>query len=276
MYHPRVPRVGTVKYSSVARLLEININDLNRALKECGFDSILLTVSEYNYPHLLQSRLVCTCGMIALLSIILEEAAVLTEFVNLLELFAQATTQTQANDSPSISLVVPCLLSIYADLTDELSRRINLRHTSSIAEELISSLQGRFGGLFERFGVKRRSTYELYADPIFPMATFLDGKFKRHWLDSAQMNDAEKQVFVDGLKRYIREGALTIERRQEAKQQHNTDEPLISESMDQCHYAMASVTVGSPSPKRKSLFEYLSDEQNLRYTRVPITPSMKR
>ena len=96
--------------------------------------------------------------MIALLSIFSGGTAVLTEFVNLFELFAQPTTQTQSNDSPSIRLVVPCLFSIYADLTDELSRRINLRHTASIAEELVVSLQGRFGGLFEKFGVKVNSS----------------------------------------------------------------------------------------------------------------------
>ena len=215
--------------------------------------------------------------MIALLSIFSEETAVLTEFVNLFELFAQATTQTQSNDSPSISLVVPCLLSIYADLTDELSRRINLRHTASIAEELVLPLQGRLRGLSEKFGVKinssvkRRSSYELHADPILPMVTFLDGKFKLHWLDSVQMNDAEKQAFIDGLKRHVREGVLTIERRLEEKHQRNNNETLICESMDQCYYAMASVTVGSPRPKSKSLFEYLSNEQLRKRTKPALS-----
>ena len=46
------------QYASVARLLEININDLNRTFKECGFDNILLSVSEYSYRYLLQSQLV--------------------------------------------------------------------------------------------------------------------------------------------------------------------------------------------------------------------------
>lgn len=215
---------------------------------------------------------------LASLSSFSEEASILTEFVNLLELFAQATTQTQATDSPSISLVVPSLLAIYTDLAEELRRRTNLRFTSSIAEELLLSLCGRFGGLLEKLGVKinsgvkKRSTFTLYADLIFPISTFLDGKFKLHWLNSAPMSDAEKQFFVDSLKRDVREAAHAVERQLEAKKQRTGNCTSTADNIDHCNDAMASVTVGSPSPKRKSLFEYLSTEQ---ITKRPKTASSR-
>ena len=237
---------------------------MNCALKECEFDNGILSASEYRFGLLHHSHSVCTNAMLLIIS---EETAILTEFVNLLELFAQATTQTQSTYSPSISLVVPCLLSIHTDLNEELRRRSNLRYTSSIAEELISSLHGRFGGLLEKFGVKtssavkKRSTFELYGDQIFPVATFLDGKFKLHWVNSLSMNDADKQVVIDTLKRSVREGVFAIERQVKAKNQSSVTCTLNTDSIDHCNDAMASVTVGSPSPKRKSLFEYLSHEQ---------------
>ena len=192
------------------------------------------------------------------------------------ELFAQATTQTQATDSPSISLVVSSLLAIYTDLAEELRRRTNLRFTSSIAEELLLSLCGRFGGLFEKLGVKinsgvkKRSTFTLHADLIFPISTFLDGKFKLHWLNSAPLSDAEKQVFIDSLKRDVREAVLAVERQLEVKKQRTSNCKSTADNIDHCNDAMASVTVGSPSPKRKSLFEYLSTEQT---TKRPKTAS---
>lgn len=206
-------------------------------------------------------------GMMVSLSSDLEEAAILTEFVNLLELFAQATTQTQSDDYPSISLVVPSLLAICADLTQELGHRTNLRYTSSIAEALLSSLCGRFGGLLKKFGVeinsnvKKRSTFALYADLIFPMSTFLDGRFKLHWLNSIPMNDSEKHTFIDSLKQDVRKAVVAIQQQLEAKHQRSSNRTSTTDSVDHCNDAMASVTVSSPSPKRKSLFEYLSPEQ---------------
>ena len=146
----------------------------------------------------------------------------MSESVNLFELFAQATTQTQSNDSSSISLVMPSLLAIHGDLTEELSHRTNLRYTSSIAEALVLSLYGRFGGLLEQFGVKikddvrKRSTFALYNDRIFPLSTFLDGKFKLHWLNGVPMSDSEKHVFTDSLKRDVHSAALAVELQRKA------------------------------------------------------------
>ena len=255
------------QYDSIARLLEINTNDMNRALKECGFDHGILSASEFRFLFLRHYHSIRANGICATLFIVSEETIILTEFVNLLELLAQATTQTQSTYYPSISLVVPCLLSIHTDLNEELRRRSNLRYTSSIAEELISSLHGRFGGLLEKFGVKisggvkKRSTFDLYGDQIFPVATFLDGKFKLHWLNSLSMNDAEKQAVIDTLKRNVREGVFAIERQAKANNQRGDCSTLNTDSIDHCNNAMASVTVDSPSPKRKSLFEYLANEQ---------------
>ena len=44
------------QYDSVARLLEINTNDMNRALKECGFDHEILSASEFRFLFLRHSH----------------------------------------------------------------------------------------------------------------------------------------------------------------------------------------------------------------------------
>lgn len=50
------------QYASVSRLLEININDLNQALNECGFDNLILSSSKYSYGRLHDFHLLRACG----------------------------------------------------------------------------------------------------------------------------------------------------------------------------------------------------------------------
>ncbi|CAF3421519.1 unnamed protein product [Rotaria socialis] len=85
----------------------------------------------------------------------------LNEFVSLLTLFAEATTTTQAQKTPSVSIVAPSILAIYQDL---LLERANVKHASSLCECLLESLLSRFG------------------DPVFLVAPFLDGRFRLNWI----------------------------------------------------------------------------------------------
>ncbi|CAF4117868.1 unnamed protein product, partial [Rotaria magnacalcarata] len=62
-------------------------------------------------------------------------------------LFAEATTRTQIENSASISLVAPSVLSIYYDLEHE---QVNCKHLGSLCRTLIISLHERFGGLLKR------------------------------------------------------------------------------------------------------------------------------
>ncbi|CAF4667418.1 unnamed protein product, partial [Rotaria sp. Silwood2] len=75
----------------------------------------------------------------------------LNEFVSLLVLFGEATTVTQAQNSPSISLVGSSIISIYYDLIRE---RNNVIYTTKLYKTLLSSLIARFGGLLKSLNVE--------------------------------------------------------------------------------------------------------------------------
>ncbi|CAF3342402.1 unnamed protein product [Rotaria socialis] len=111
----------------------------------------------------------------------------LNEFVSLLTLFAEATTTTQAQKTPSVSIVAPSILAIYQDL---LLERANVKHASSLCECLLESLLSRFGGMLEQMLLvidisekkKKKNFYDLFKDPVFLVAPFLDGRFRLNWI----------------------------------------------------------------------------------------------
>ena len=114
-----------------------------------------------------------------------KDLAVLREFISIFTLFVEATVRTQAETSISISLVAPSILAIYDDLENELR---TCKYTKPLCNALINSLLGRFGGFFLNLeipihdNVKRRSTFNLFSDEIFLVASFLDGQFRLRWI----------------------------------------------------------------------------------------------
>ncbi|CAF1684276.1 unnamed protein product [Rotaria magnacalcarata] len=125
----------------------------------------------------------------------LRDLSMLNEFVSLLTLIGEATTATQAEHSPSISLVGPSIVSIYYDLINE---RNNVTYTTTFCNALLSSLIARFGGLLKSLNiefdmpVQKKGTYDLYEDPIFLVSSFLDGKFKLKWITESGLPEEEK------------------------------------------------------------------------------------
>lgn len=124
------------------------------------------------------------------LCLLSKDYQMLNEFVSLLTLFADATTITQAENTPSISFIAPTILAIYDDLLNEQS---NVVYTSPLCSTLLTSLITRFGGLLEEVGVsidksiKQKSSSELYRDRIFICSPFLDAKFKLHWITESSL-----------------------------------------------------------------------------------------
>ena len=72
------------------------------------------------------------------------DLVVLNEFVAVLSLLTQVTTTTQQQNSPSISLVAPSILTIYSVLKNE---KNNVQYTTQLCDALLASLLSRFGGL---------------------------------------------------------------------------------------------------------------------------------
>lgn len=79
----------------------------------------------------------------------------LNEFVSLLVLFGEATTVTQAQNTPSISLVAPSIISIYYDLINEQN---SITYTSTLCKALLSSLIAHFGDLLEQLNIEFDTT----------------------------------------------------------------------------------------------------------------------
>lgn len=115
----------------------------------------------------------------------MKDLSILREFISIFTLFAEATTKTQTESSVSISLVAPSILGIYLDLENE---QTQIKYTTSLCNALINSLKERFGGLLLNLEIpvddhiSRRSTFELFSDSVFLIATFLDGQFRLRWI----------------------------------------------------------------------------------------------
>ncbi|CAF1314804.1 unnamed protein product, partial [Rotaria sp. Silwood1] len=69
------------------------------------------------------------------LCLLTKDYQMLNEFVSLLTLFADATTITQAENTPSISFIAPTVLAIYYDLVNEQS---NVFYTSSLCHTRVA------------------------------------------------------------------------------------------------------------------------------------------
>ena len=140
------------------------------------------------------------------LCLLAKDYQVLNEFTSLLILFAEATTITQGENTPSISFIGPTLLAIYYDLLNE---RSNIQFTLPLCEALLSSVISRFGGLFEQLGVdidntiKQKSSSALYRDEIFIYSPFLDGKFKLDWIDESPLPLEKKKTLCEKIKKLV-------------------------------------------------------------------------
>ncbi len=127
------------------------------------------------------------------------DLAILNEFVSLLALLGEATTVTQAQNLPSISLVAPSIVSIYFDLIIE---QDNVIYTTPLCNALLSSLIGRFGGLLEELDIdfdttvkkKERMIYTVIQ--YFFVSSFLDGKFKLKWITESPLSDEKKRMHL--------------------------------------------------------------------------------
>ena len=74
------------------------------------------------------------------------------------------------------------------------------------------------------------------------------------------MSAAGKQAFMGSMKRDVRQAVHAVQRQLKAKNQRSSIRPSTADSVNHRDDATVSVTVYSPSPKRKSFFEYLVTE----------------
>lgn len=181
----------------------------------------------------------------------LRDLSMLNEFVSVLTLFGEATTATQAERAPSISLVGPSIVSIYYDLINE---RNNLTYTNTFCNALLASLIARFGGLLKSLNIEfdiplqKKGTYDLYEDPIFLVSAFLDGKFKLKWITESGIPEEEKNDVCTKIKNLVFDHCVllpNVANDVNVAETHQETEEVISIS----------------NSKRKSLFSYLENDK---------------
>ena len=107
----------------------------------------------------------------------------LEEFVELLHPFYEATMLTQGEDAPTISLVLPTVLSLKKHLIEFIKKKS--KHLKFMVEQILQSLTTRFSEIFKnvetRFSASRSSDTwlvdEPFRDTIYVVAATLDPMF---------------------------------------------------------------------------------------------------
>ncbi|CAF4150658.1 unnamed protein product [Rotaria sordida] len=188
----------------------------------------------------------------------------LSEFVSLLALFAEATIATQAQNIPSISIVAPSILAIYHDLLLEQS---NTKYASSLCECLLESLLSRFGGLLEQMLIdiniteknKNKRFYDLYKDLIYLLAPFLDGHFRLRWISSSLLSEQVQEELSNKIQQLVFEQCILLKHVNGLPATSANDNIVTSPPIQT--QPLFNSTASSPStPKRKNeISKYLKD-----------------
>ncbi|CAF2309235.1 unnamed protein product [Rotaria sp. Silwood2] len=198
--------------------------------------------------HTLLNDLLRNVGRIDLV-LTARDIIILKEFASIFALFVEVTTRTQIENSASISLVAPSILSIYFDLEREVR---NCKYLESLCLTLLISLHERFGRLLERceifsdnnMKIKKRSTSDLYL-----IASFLDGRFKLKWVLASDLSESTKKRTSNMIKTLVLKAALQL---------HDTTsdpvESTIESSTIECCTNDDDKMNNTPSFKRKRLF----------------------
>ncbi|CAF1180359.1 unnamed protein product, partial [Didymodactylos carnosus] len=130
------------------------------------------------------------------------DKTVLMEFIQLLELFEEATMDAQGENHTTISCVAPCILSIVHSSN---SKRCD--HLKNMRASLLSSMKVRFSDLLRQFAVDvpndRYVMAERFADLIFLLTPTLDARIKFHWLNDIGLSDDIKRDTVEKIKKLI-------------------------------------------------------------------------
>ncbi|CAF3274319.1 unnamed protein product [Rotaria socialis] len=215
------------QHHTICKVLEISLTLLNDLLRNVGRADLVLTA---------------------------RDIIILQEFASIFALFAEATTRTQIENSASISLVAPSVLSIYYDLEHE---QANCKYLGSLCRTLIISLHERFGGLLERcevfadsnMKIKKRSTSDLYKDDIYLIAPFLDGRFKLKWVVASNLSESTKERTTNIIKALLFKAALQLH-----GTTNNTSDCIIESSITECSTTDDDGMSNLPNFKRKRLF----------------------
>lgn len=123
------------------------------------------------------------------------EWAQLKELCEILEPFLEATNSTQGNKTVTISYVLPYALQLRAHLQEW---RINAKYCQPVVKALLTSLQNRFAGLFNRTAPPINRCHipddDKFGNDIYLIAAVLHPKFCLKWLADVDGSAMEKEA----------------------------------------------------------------------------------
>ena len=132
----------------------------------------------------------------------------LKELVDLLQPFYEATVLTQEEETPTISLVLPTVISLQKHLQEFLKK--NAKYLKVMAEQLMQSFSTRFCGIFCNTGsldinpilssTFSWSTTKPFGETVYVVAATLDPMFGLQWIEEIRASDEEKEKLTTRVK----------------------------------------------------------------------------
>ncbi|XP_058879449.1 uncharacterized protein LOC131737055 [Acipenser ruthenus] len=166
-------------------------NSLHRQIK------IIVSLDQYKLGQLLREQ-----QLEHLLPTPRDHAA-LTEFVNVLQAFAEATDLVQGDQYTTIGSVMPSVIALHRHLKDLHGL---IRYQRSLVDALLQSLHIRFSGLFNLLQITQdhsdRQDPKPFSEMLYPMASVLDPTFGFLWLEADhpgndQMKSKIREEIID-------------------------------------------------------------------------------
>nr|XP_014352422.1 PREDICTED: uncharacterized protein LOC106706272 [Latimeria chalumnae] len=127
-----------------------------------------------------------------------KETLILMEILEILQPFAAATDLTQGNHT-TIGCVVPCVVSLYWILKDQVQI---IRYNIAVTKALLGSLCRRFSGLLQNVGLlasPNEDRNQPFMEKIYLVASILDPAFCFQRFEEVRISEKEKQRLKESI-----------------------------------------------------------------------------
>ncbi|CAF1107380.1 unnamed protein product, partial [Brachionus calyciflorus] len=106
------------------------------------------------------------------------------EFLSIMQAFYTASKLSQASERPTISIVVPCIVSIYLHLKKIL---LTSKYFDEFIKKSIKNLLNRYGAIFIKLGIEtdliEKKNSSNFSDNCYVLSTLLDPRYKDKWIN---------------------------------------------------------------------------------------------
>jgi hypothetical protein len=198
---------------------------------------------------------------LANLSFSTKDHAVLSELVNVLEPFAEATTVCQGDETATIGVIVPSVVSLYKHLK-ALTR--TSKYNVPVVKALLGALTARFKGLLQILRIVELPTDEeadtmTFGKAIYLVASVLDPVYGFIWLEADHPGSPEVK---SALRSYITDAIIHQASLVDDKHPSNSDQSFVPAENDSNTCASSSNT----QPSLKDCYDTAPETKKRRST----------